>query len=738
MAKATHYNVVIIGTGFGGTMTGLSLAREFVKRQKNESILMLERGTWWTTPVGTVQDQEVKTYQFIQQNGHPVQFWASQNTFRGFIDLFTRCTRRKCNEDGLYDISRLGKRPILGLFGGNSDGVTIIRASGVGGGSLVYSNITIRPPDFVLDDPRWPIKWNGQRDFYYDLARDAIGHGVLWALDQRPQTRITPPAVTVAAKGVNTGLSNIVTRSANLHPHWTIKPLPGNSRGLKQITDPTQPPPAQPPQDQENHLWIDRARLFQTAMSKLTSEFGAVDLAINDFDPSKNLDDSNNRSNQFDPQTGAAKNYCERQGRCNVGCLPGARHTLNKQLMVAAVGNPLPKPAPQLFNNLEIEPLAEVQYIRALPGGRYEIPYWKRNAEKPSQKTNTSITADVVIVAAGCLGSSEIMLRSKAHADGLPNLSDRVGYGFSTNGDYIAFLEPTKERMRLTRGPVTTSFGHVHTGDPKTAPPGEISNPEIFHTIEDQGIPPALASVVGEGVPLIRRLASTHKNILFVIIAVLRWLRRRAWHFVCAFFKNFARRQDIFKSDDEILAQTLCVVAQGREASTGQFRLGTGWRDTPLRVSRKDANGNPEPFHKDPIYVEIRKSLTSLAQQINDQGRDFINPFLNPLTHELEADSIALSHPLGGCRMGSDATQGVVDEFGRVFDASGANGGFYPGLYIADGSIIPTALGLNPSLTISAVCMRIALTIIANLPQNAPISAGSLATLTAAQQKSGV
>jgi cholesterol oxidase len=50
----------------------------------------------------------------------------------------------------------------------------------------------------------------------------------------------------------------------------------------------------------------------------------------------------------------------------------------------------------------------------------------------------------------------------------------------------------------------------------------------------------------------------------------------------------------------------------------------------------------------------------------------------------------------------------VVDEFGRVFDKSktGPNP-FYEGLYIADASIIPTALGVNPSLTISALSLRI-------------------------------
>jgi choline dehydrogenase-like flavoprotein len=58
--------------------------------------------------------------------------------------------------------------------------------------------------------------------------------------------------------------------------------------------------------------------------------------------------------------------------------------------------------------------------------------------------------------------------------------------------------------------------------------------------------------------------------------------------------------------------------------------------------------------------------------------------------------------------MAKTAANGVVDEFGHVFDASqSGDRPFYKGLYVADASIIPTALGVNPSLTISALSLRI-------------------------------
>jgi cholesterol oxidase len=53
------------------------------------------------------------------------------------------------------------------------------------------------------------------------------------------------------------------------------------------------------------------------------------------------------------------------------------------------------------------------------------------------------------------------------------------------------------------------------------------------------------------------------------------------------------------------------------------------------------------------------------------------------------------AHILGGCPMGRDVEQGVVDTGGQVFS--------YPGLYVVDGSIVPANPGVNPSLTITAL-----------------------------------
>lgn len=61
-------------------------------------------------------------------------------------------------------------------------------------------------------------------------------------------------------------------------------------------------------------------------------------------------------------------------------------------------------------------------------------------------------------------------------------------------------------------------------------------------------------------------------------------------------------------------------------------------------------------------------------------------------------------HSLGGCCMSDTPSKGVVDDRCRVYD--GDDGGVHQGLYVMDGSIIPLAIGINPSLTITTLAER--------------------------------
>ncbi|HHH28078.1 MAG TPA: hypothetical protein ENK57_07005 [Polyangiaceae bacterium] len=56
-------------------------------------------------------------------------------------------------------------------------------------------------------------------------------------------------------------------------------------------------------------------------------------------------------------------------------------------------------------------------------------------------------------------------------------------------------------------------------------------------------------------------------------------------------------------------------------------------------------------------------------------------------------------HPLGSCRMSSRKEDGVVDPRGQSWDVEG--------LYVADGSVVPSSLGVNPQVTIMTMAHRI-------------------------------
>ena len=127
----TRYDGVIIGSGFGGSINALRLA------EAGRSVLVLERG---------------KRYR-------PGEFPRDVTDVN---KLFWRYPQIAASR-GLYDVRFFS-------------GVAAVVASGVGGGSLVYANIHIRPDPSVFDDPRWPRSINRQTlDPFYDKVAATLG-----------------------------------------------------------------------------------------------------------------------------------------------------------------------------------------------------------------------------------------------------------------------------------------------------------------------------------------------------------------------------------------------------------------------------------------------------------------------------------------------------------------------------------------------------------------------------------
>ena len=90
---------------------------------------------------------------------------------------------------------------------------------------------------------------------------------------------------------------------------------------------------------------------------------------------------------------------------------------------------------------------------------------------------------------------------------------------------------------------------------------------------------------------------------------------------------------------------------------------------------------------------------------MNDVARSLGGTFA-PLALWSAFERLLTVHSLGGCRLADSPDGGVVSERGEVFG--------YPGLFVADGSVIPTSIGFHPAMTISAVSERIAEQVVAS------------------------
>ncbi|MGB7686272.1 MAG: GMC family oxidoreductase, partial [Solirubrobacterales bacterium] len=126
---------------------------------------------------------------------------------------------------------------------------------------------------------------------------------------------------------------------------------------------------------------------------------------------------------------------------------------------------------------------------------------------------------------------------------------------------------------------------------------------------------------------------------------------------------------------------SLIFLMIGRDAADGQMRLTPLFRRFDIRWS-KDASAR--------LFEDLERTAKEIAEASG------ATPF-----YALEGGPLskfATVHPLGGCPMADDPARGVVDDAGRVHG--------YRGLYVLDGSIVPTALGVNPSKTIAALAER--------------------------------
>lgn len=360
---------------------------------------------------------------------------------------------------------------------------------------------------------------------------------------------------------------------------------------------------------------------------------------------------------------GISQNACTLCGDCCSGCNVGAKNVLSV--------NYLPMAKSQ---GAEIYTLMEVKYIEK-KNGKYIVHFVYHSPTFPYIDHPGQISTDNVIMAAGSMGSTEIMMKSELM--GL-RLSDQLGTRFSANGDVmgLSYNGNIQTDMLGTNGLLskTTPSGQaimVYADYRKPYKDASQANLMERYLLLDGTIPTALSPMIAKA---------------FAAYAL-------AHPFTFTEEQKRKARLDLFDTAqpdaDGALNSSMIFFACGHDTSGGRYILD----DVEDRVHVRWKNVvNEESFQF------INREMAKFAKA---HGGVYIpNPRMAVFGKRMQA-----THPLGGCPMGEDAGSGVVDHLGRVFESDGK---IHQGLYVVDAAIIPRSLGATPLLTISALAERIA------------------------------
>lgn len=363
---------------------------------------------------------------------------------------------------------------------------------------------------------------------------------------------------------------------------------------------------------------------------------------------------------------------CRLCGECDIGCNYGSKNTLDYNYISEAhrLG-------------AEVRTLCEVKSFSPLGGGGgrgFEVKYVQHDAAREGVKFETdklerlTITCDRLILSAGTFGTPFLLFKNR---EALPGLSKKLGTRFCVNGDLLSFIIKSKKKngealpriLDPTFGPVIT--GAIRLGD-KLDGLGEEGRG--FY-VEDGGNP-YLLSWAGE--------LTGFADIL-----------RRAYLFGKRFFMyrlGLNRDADLGDEIANLLGDcvssksSMPVLTMGRDFANGNLLYDGKYLDCDWRIQKSQE-----------YYDRVRRVVSGIAGALNATYMD--NPSYKYFHQVLTA------HPLGGSPMAQTKEEGVVNSCGEVFDC--------PGLYIADGSVMPGPVGPNPSMTIAALSDRFADHIIA-------------------------
>ena len=550
-----HFDAVVVGSGFGGSVTAYRLAEAGLR------VCLLERGKPY--PPGSFPRSPA---------GIKTNFWDPSGGLYGLFNIWS--------------------------FGG----FDAIVSSGLGGGSLVYSNVEIRKDEkwFVKEDLQhggyeyWPVT-RADLDPHYDRAEKML-QVQRYPFEHAPYS--TTPR-TVALK----------TAAEQLHLEWHLPNLAvtfGNPGEL--------PIPGEPIKGSQNNLH------------------------------------------------GRTRDTCRLCGECNVGCNFGSKNSLDYTYLSEA----------QRLG-VDIRARCEVRSFEPRPSGGYIIRYVVHDASREGRKTATHelalavLSADHLILSAGTLGTPFLLLKNHA---AFSHLSPQLGTRFSGNGDLLTLAVDsriTREGRQVPRnvdpgyGPAITAAIRVKD----TLDGGQGRG----HYVEDAAYPQLVNWMIEMA------------NFPGTFGRLVHFIRRRIERMLGGPFKSDLSGEIAgLLGPCELSSSSMPLLGMGRDIPGGQMSL----RDGLLNIDWT-ARRSQEFFRQ---LMSTMRDVTGVLQA----------SFVPNPTWALQR--VITVHPLGGCPMGRDENEGVVNSYGEVFN--------YPGLHIADGSVMPGSVGPNPSLTIAALADRFA------------------------------
>ncbi|MFQ6604387.1 MAG: GMC oxidoreductase [Fidelibacterota bacterium] len=255
-----------------------------------------------------------------------------------------------------------------------------------------------------------------------------------------------------------------------------------------------------------------------------------------------------------------------------------------------------------------------------------------------------------IIFSAGVLGTTRLLFHCKQSGT-LARISDRLGHRVRTNSEALVGARTRRRDVDYSHGLAITSGIY----------PDDQTHIEAVRYGKGQDSMSSLATILVGGHPVLPRPLLFLLSIIRHPLRFIRSLNPLAW----------AHRTVIL-----LVMQSL------------DNYLTLNYRPRWWRLGKSSLNSNWNTKKKVPSYIPVANQYaTMIAEKIDGEAFSILP--------EVLFDTSSTAHILGGCVMAESPEKGVIDFSGKIHG--------YDNLYVIDGSIIPVNLGVNPSLTITAL-----------------------------------